>query len=121
MINNRSAYEILEIAQDATTRDIKLRYKALVREFSPEHNPDKFMEIRAAYDELMSTDMKAYDYFPVYKKPLEFLTQEEEGTSNTTISKKPFLGILFETPYDTKQELKQLIIQNREQRTKNRD
>lgn len=109
MSNSQSPYEILEIAPDATTRDIKLRYKSLVREFSPEHHPDKFMEVRAAYEELMSTDMSAQDYFPIYKKPLEFLTKTEKDAPTITNSNRPFIGMIFDTPYNTSQELEELL------------
>ena len=102
----QSPYERLQIPQNATTRDIKLRYRDLVREFTPEHSPEKFMEIRAAYDELMSTSMEAREFFPVYQKPLEFLTMENEESSDSNNS---LLSSIFETPYNTSKEIEQLL------------
>lgn len=105
-----SPYEILEIPKNATTKDIKRRYKDLVREFTPEHHPEKFMEIRAAYDMLMSTEMNAQETFPIYKKPLEFLKQSSEKTSDNSINKS-LLGVFFETPFNTVAELEDLFKQ----------
>ncbi len=105
-----SPYEILEIPKNASTKDIKRRYKDLVREFTPEHHPEKFMEIRAAYDMLMSTEMNAQEIFPIYKKPLEFLNQSSEKTGSKNIN-KTLLGVFFETPFNTTTELENLFKQ----------
>lgn len=105
-----SPYEVLEIPRNATLKDIKRRYKDLVREFNPEHHPEKFMEIRAAYEMLISTEMDAFDTFPIYKKPLEFLDQSIEGANSQKMD-KALLGSFFETPFDTVAELEQLFKQ----------
>jgi len=105
-----SPYEILEIPRNATIKDIKRRYKDLIREFNPEHHPEKFMEIRAAYEMLISTEMNAQDTFPIYKKPLEFLHQFSETTKEQSLNKS-LLGIFFETPFDTVGELQKLLKQ----------
>lgn len=105
-----SPYEILDIPRNATMKDIKRRYKDLIREFTPEHNPEKFMEIRAAYEMLLSTEMNAQDTFPIYKKPLDFLNQSAEKNNEEGIS-KTLLGTFFETPFDTVAELDKLFQQ----------
>ncbi len=103
-----SPYEILEIPRNATLKDIKRRYKDLVRQFNPEHHPEKFMEIRAAYEMLTSTEMDAYDVFPIYKKPLEFMNQPSEEATSQKMD-KALLGLFFETPFDTVAELDNLF------------
>jgi curved DNA-binding protein CbpA len=45
-------YAILGIPPDSDDEAIRRRYLQLVREFSPERHPDKFAEIRRAYDSL---------------------------------------------------------------------
>ena len=45
-------YQILGLSQDASEDEIRQRYLALVREFSPERAPQRFAEIRNAYDQL---------------------------------------------------------------------
>ncbi len=46
------SYEILGVAKDADEKAIKKAYFKLVKKFSPEKEPEKFKEIRAAYEYL---------------------------------------------------------------------
>lgn len=48
----RNPYETLGVAQDASEAEIRGRYLQLVREFPPDRAPEKFAEIRAAFDQL---------------------------------------------------------------------
>ena len=50
MIDN--AYQVLGVRPDADEAEIRQRYLALVRQFPPERDPQRFAEIRAAYDHL---------------------------------------------------------------------
>ena len=45
-------FEILGLAQGAGDDEIRSRYLQLVREFPPDRAPERFAEVRAAYDEL---------------------------------------------------------------------
>ena len=45
-------YEVLGVGPEATPDEIRQRYLALVREFPPEREPQRFAQIRAAYDQL---------------------------------------------------------------------
>jgi hypothetical protein len=45
-------YEILGLASDADEAQIRARYLQLVREFPPDRAPERFAEIRAAFDGL---------------------------------------------------------------------
>ncbi|HEY2252389.1 MAG TPA: DnaJ domain-containing protein [Planctomycetaceae bacterium] len=45
-------FEILGLAADAGDDEIRQQYLQLVREFPPDRAPERFAEIRAAYDEL---------------------------------------------------------------------
>ncbi|MBC7852226.1 MAG: J domain-containing protein [Pirellulaceae bacterium] len=45
-------YEILGVATQASDADIRGRYLQLVREFPPDRAPERFAQIRAAFDEL---------------------------------------------------------------------
>lgn len=46
------AHEILGVSADADEATLRARYVQLVREFPPDRVPERFAEIRAAYDEL---------------------------------------------------------------------
>lgn len=45
-------YEVLGVGHDADTETIRRRYLELVRVHSPERDPERFSEIREAYDRL---------------------------------------------------------------------
>ncbi|MHC5543691.1 DnaJ domain-containing protein, partial [Singulisphaera rosea] len=45
-------YEILGVPRHADEAEIRRRYLELVREFSPDRAPERFVEIRTAYDEV---------------------------------------------------------------------
>jgi DnaJ-class molecular chaperone len=46
------AHETLGLPSTATEAEIRSRYLQLVREFPPDRAPERFAEIRAAFDEL---------------------------------------------------------------------
>lgn len=45
-------YEVLGLAADSDDETIRRRYLELVRQFTPEHHPQKFAAVRAAYEAL---------------------------------------------------------------------
>jgi curved DNA-binding protein CbpA len=46
------AYTILGLPADSDDEAIRRRYLELVRQHPPEHHPQKFAEVRAAYEQL---------------------------------------------------------------------
>jgi DnaJ-class molecular chaperone len=48
----RDPFTVLGVAEDAGDAEIRRRYLALVREFPPDRDPDRFRDYRAAYDAL---------------------------------------------------------------------
>lgn len=45
-------YQVLGLPADSDDETIRRRYLELVRQYSPEHHPDKFAAIRSAYENL---------------------------------------------------------------------
>jgi curved DNA-binding protein CbpA len=45
-------YAVLGLPPDSDDETIRRRYLELVRQFSPEHHPEKFAAVRAAYESL---------------------------------------------------------------------
>jgi curved DNA-binding protein CbpA len=45
-------YTVLGLPPDSDDDAIRRRYLELVRQYSPEHHPEKFAAVRAAYDSL---------------------------------------------------------------------
>jgi curved DNA-binding protein CbpA len=52
-------YKILDILRDASDVEIKKAYFKKIREFPPEKDPEKFKEIRAAYEQIRSSASRA--------------------------------------------------------------
>lgn len=48
----RDPFTVLGVADDADDVEIRQRYLMLVREFPPDRAPERFQELRAAYDAL---------------------------------------------------------------------
>ena len=52
------AYAVLGLPPDADDEAIRRRYLELVKQFSPEHHPEKFAAIRKAYESLRDLDTR---------------------------------------------------------------
>ncbi|OWK45032.1 J domain-containing protein [Fimbriiglobus ruber] len=51
-------YETLGVPIDATDDVLRKRYLELIREFTPEHHPERFAAIRAAYEKIKDVDAR---------------------------------------------------------------
>jgi curved DNA-binding protein CbpA len=51
-------YTVLGVSPDSDDEAIRRRYLELVKQFSPEHHPEKFSAIRAAYESLRDGDTR---------------------------------------------------------------
>ncbi len=66
-------YKTLGLERTATEAEIKQAYFALVREHSPERDPEGFKRIRAAYEKLRSSgDRTQTDLFLIDDQTLKF-------------------------------------------------
>lgn len=59
----RNDYQILGIEEGADEKEIKRAYFKLIRTYSPEKDPERFQEIRAAYERL--TEVKEDDWYRI--------------------------------------------------------
>ena len=65
-------YQILGLTPQATQNEIKRAYFKLLREHSPEKDPEGFRQIREAYEYLKSAPVKEDGpSFPPFKEPIE--------------------------------------------------
>ena len=51
-------YAVLGLSADSDDDAIRRRYLALVKQFSPEHHPEKFAAIRQAYESLRDLETR---------------------------------------------------------------
>lgn len=99
-------YEILALPLEASIEDIKKQYKTLVRQYSPERDPDMFNTIRTAYDAINSELFMDHKKFIRYHKPLELCGQKKNAPKQDNRS---LLTSVFETPFNTAFELEKLL------------
>lgn len=62
-------YEVLGLGRNASAREIKRAYFALVREYPPEGQPESFKLLRAAYEKLRSAEVKAETDLFLFQRP----------------------------------------------------
>src|SRR3712207_4941673 len=51
-------YAVLDVPPDSDDEAIRRRYLQLVRQYPPEHHPERFAEIRQAYESLKDLDTR---------------------------------------------------------------
>src|SRR5438876_481389 len=51
-------YEVLGLPPDSDDEAIRRRYLELVKQFSPEHHPEKFAAVRRAYESLRDLETR---------------------------------------------------------------
>jgi curved DNA-binding protein CbpA len=71
-------YQVLGLAGDSDDEAIRRRYLKLVREFPPEHHPEKFTAIRAAYESLrdLTTRVRHRLFVPEQTDSIEAIIEE---------------------------------------------
>ena len=71
-------YTVLGLPPDADDGAIRRRYLELTREFTPEHHPERFAAVRAAYDRIKDLDSRVkYRLFDAGKEDtIEALIEE---------------------------------------------
>lgn len=95
-------YDVLGIDQKASQIKIKKAYFGLVRKYPPDHYPDKFMEIREAYEALSNEETRReYDdtiiLSPILKAEFEYSRKAfREGDLKTAI--KGFEAVVKREP-----------------------
>lgn len=88
---------VLGLPADADDETIRRRYLELVRRFSPEHHPEKFAAIRAAYERLRDRNARVrYRLFEAGRKEtIESIVEEIAcRSSRRRMSLKTLLSVL---------------------------
>jgi curved DNA-binding protein CbpA len=88
---------VLGLAADADDEAIRRRYLELVRQFSPEHHPEKFAAIRAAYERLRDRNARVrYRLLEAGRKEtIEAIVEEIAcRSSRRRVSLKTLLSVL---------------------------
>ncbi|MCP4540821.1 MAG: J domain-containing protein [Chloroflexi bacterium] len=68
-LTSSDPYAVLGLVRGASPREIKRAYFDLVRQYAPEEHPDAFKLIRAAYEKLRTSDVKAETDLFLFQPP----------------------------------------------------
>jgi curved DNA-binding protein CbpA len=92
-VNN--PYEVLGLAADATDDTIRRRYLELVRQHSPERDPEKFAQIRAAYEHLRDGKIRLHHrlFEAGEKEHISQLIEELSWGTRRRLSLKELLSV----------------------------
>ncbi len=85
-LSSNDPYAILGVERDATLRQIKKGYFALVREFPPETEPEAFKIVRAAYEKLRTAESKAQTDLFLLRPPTPLTPRKRRKKLNLTVS-----------------------------------
>lgn len=83
-------WEILGIAQDADKRDIKRAYGKLIKENRPDDSPEKFQQIRSAYEYMLDSQSQSStppQYFSPITSPTKNATALDPLESTEQVEK----------------------------------
>ncbi len=68
-LNSSDPYAALGLERGANLSEVKRAYFALVRQYSPETNPEAFKLVRAAYEKLNSSESKSETDLFLFQPP----------------------------------------------------
>jgi curved DNA-binding protein CbpA len=88
-------YSVLGLDRRATQAEIKRAYFKLVREFPPEDHPEKFQEIRQAYERLKSTEARAAVDMFLLQPPPE-APEVRKGRYNLAVQMEDMIRVALE-------------------------
>lgn len=73
-------YAVLGLTRGAAPRQIKRAYFELVREYSPEEDPETFKAIRAAYEKLRKVDVREETDLFLFQPPYPWEPRGRRGS-----------------------------------------
>lgn len=72
ILQSADPYAVLGLERRATPSEIKRAYFELVRQYSPETNPEAFKQVRAAYEKLNSAENKTETDLFLFQPPAQW-------------------------------------------------
>ena len=94
-ISASDPYRVLEIERRADDATIKRAYFQLVRQYPPESAPEKFQEVRAAYEQLRNPESRArVDLFLLQAPPI--LPNRRRASYDLSVHREDFITLALE-------------------------
>lgn len=76
-------FDLLEVAEDADDKQVKTAYLSKIKQFVPEHYPQQFQQIQAAYQQIKEQDSRVkYQLLKTPEFDLSLITQHLLPSAN---------------------------------------
>jgi curved DNA-binding protein CbpA len=72
ILHSADPYAVLGLDRRATSGEVKRAYFELVRQYSPESNPEAFKQVRAAYEKLNNVENKTETDLFLFQPPAQW-------------------------------------------------
>jgi curved DNA-binding protein CbpA len=95
-LNSSDPYAVLGVSRQATAAEIKRAYFSLVRQHSPEEEPENFKKLRAAYEKLRSTEVKQETDLFLPQPPVSWGGRKRQRKFKTSFSRYHVEELLLE-------------------------
>ena len=93
----QTPFDKLEVAENADDGQIKSAYLKKIREYPPEHHPEKFKDIKSAYDKIKTVrDRVSYRLFNIETPTIEDLTTALKPRDSSRIKADKLLQLISE-------------------------
>ena len=86
-------YAVLGLSRSADQGDLRATYFALVRQYSPEKDPETFKRIRAAYDKLRTAQRRAETDLFMLQPPPAWRPPKRQPKADTSVSREEVLAL----------------------------
>lgn len=97
ILQSADPYAVLGLERLATPGDIKRAYFELVRQYSPETNPEAFKQIRAAYEKLNSAENKTETDLFLFQPPAQWETRKRRRKLDLDFDPRDILSLIQST------------------------
>ena len=94
ILHSADPYAVLGLDRRATPAEIKRAYFELVRQYSPETNPEAFKQIRAAYEKLNSAENKTETDLFLFQPPSQLEARKRRRKLDLDFDPQDILWLL---------------------------
>lgn len=91
MSHSKNAYTILNVPKNSTPEEIKKAYLKALKVYNPEHNPERFIIVRKAYETLIDSKQRAaldVHLYNLENKGFKFEPEHQKGFEEEELKKK---------------------------------
>jgi curved DNA-binding protein CbpA len=97
ILSSADPYAVLGLDRHATSTEIKRAYFELVRQYSPETNPEAFKQVRTAYEKLNSAENKTETDLFLFQPPSQWEARKRRRKLDLDFDPQDILRLMQNT------------------------